>query len=129
MDDSKPAVLASRSKRRFRGAEEKRQIIEEALRPGASVAAVARAHGVNANMLFHWRKLYRAGLLLNAEGGGVRLLPVRVSEEIEAGKRAVVKREAGVWGTIEVSFAKSQVRITGKADAEAVRAVLECLSR
>jgi transposase len=128
MDDSKPAVLASRSTRRYRGAEEKRQIIEEALRPGASVAAVARAHGINANLLFHWRKLYRAGLLLNRETGGVHLLPVRVSEEIEAGKRTVVKREAG-WGTIEVSLAKAQVRITGKADAEAVRAVLECLSR
>src|SRR5260370_20860930 len=105
MEDSKQAVLASRSTRRFRGAEEKRQIIEETLRPGASVAAVALAHGINANMLFHWRKLYRAGLLLNPEGGGVGLLPVRVSDEIEAGQRAVVKREAGVWGAVVVSFA------------------------
>jgi transposase len=129
MDDCHQAVLASPRKRRFRSAEEKQQIIKEALRPGASVAAVGLRHGINANMLFHWRKLYRAGLLLNRETDGVRLLPVRVSDELEAGNGSVVKREAGGWGTIEVSFAKSQVRITGKADAEAVRAVLECLSR
>jgi transposase len=99
MDDSKAAVLASRRTRRYQGAEEKRQIIEEALRPGASVAAVARAHGINANMLFHWRKLYRAGLLPNPETGAVRSLPVRVSEEIEAGTTVRLKREAR-WARI-----------------------------
>jgi transposase len=129
MEDSEEAVLASSSKRRYRSAEEKREIIEESLRPGASVAVVARAHQVNANQLFHWRKLYRAGLLWNGKPGGVRLLAVRVGEEIERGKGPGVQREAAEVGTIEVSLAKSQVRITGKASAELVRAVLECLSR
>jgi transposase len=129
MDDSKQAVLASASKRRYRSAEEKRQIIEEALRPGVSVSAVALAHGINANMLFHWRKLYRAGLLLNRESGWVRFLPVKVEEEVEEGKRSREGRVPGESSTIEVSIGKSQVRITGRADAEVVRAVLECLSR
>jgi hypothetical protein len=32
------------------------------MRPGApSVAVVARTHGVNANQVFNWRKLYHAG--------------------------------------------------------------------
>ena len=32
--------------------------------PGApSVAVIARAHGVNANQVFNWRKLYHAGRL------------------------------------------------------------------
>ena len=47
------------SKRRFRTVEEKRRIVEEALQPGASVARVARARGVNANQLFGWRRLYQ----------------------------------------------------------------------
>ena len=43
--------------------EEKRRIVEEAIQPGASVARVARAHGVNANQLFTWRRLYQQGQL------------------------------------------------------------------
>ena len=39
-------------KRRYRGLEEKRRIVEETLAEGASVALVARAHGVNANLVF-----------------------------------------------------------------------------
>jgi transposase len=34
----------------------KRQIIAESFEPGASVADVARRHGVNANLLFTWRR-------------------------------------------------------------------------
>jgi transposase len=37
--------------------EDKRRIVEETLEPDASVAAVARKHGVNANLLFGWRRL------------------------------------------------------------------------
>jgi transposase len=49
--------------RRLRTIEEKRQIVEETLKPGASVAMVAQAHGVNANLVFGWRKLHQNGLL------------------------------------------------------------------
>lgn len=37
--------------------EEKRRIVEAALRPGASVADIARRHGLNANQVFNWRKV------------------------------------------------------------------------
>ena len=37
--------------------EEKRRIVEEAFRPGVSVADVARRHGLNANQVFNWRKV------------------------------------------------------------------------
>ena len=37
-------------KRRMRSKRERRQVVEETMRPGApSVAVIARAHGVNAN--------------------------------------------------------------------------------
>ena len=39
-------------KRRYRSKEERRQIVEETLQPGASVAVIARQHGVNANQVF-----------------------------------------------------------------------------
>ena len=44
-------------KRIFRTIEEKRQIVEEALKSPHSVAVVARQHGLNSNQLFAWRKL------------------------------------------------------------------------
>ena len=37
--------------------------MEETLAAGASVSRVARRHDVNANQVFHWRKLYREGRL------------------------------------------------------------------
>jgi transposase len=45
--------------------EMKRWIVEQTLVPGASVAQVARRHGVNANQLFGWRKQYREGSLVS----------------------------------------------------------------
>ena len=34
----------------------KKRVVAEALVPGASVANIARAHGLNGNMIFGWRK-------------------------------------------------------------------------
>jgi len=59
---------------------EKRAMVEEAQRRGASVAEVARRHGVNANLLFGWRRLYQRGVLVEeAPSGKITLLPVKVS--------------------------------------------------
>jgi len=48
----------SRKRRRY-GAELKAQILAECAAPGASVARVAMAHGINANIVHGWRKLAR----------------------------------------------------------------------
>ena len=42
------------TKRQYRSLDEKQRIVGEALAEGASVARVARAHGVNANLVFNW---------------------------------------------------------------------------
>jgi transposase len=49
-----------RRSRRAWSAEEKRRIVDEAVIPGASVAEIARRHGVNANLVFTWRKAAQA---------------------------------------------------------------------
>jgi transposase len=78
------AVSPSRTKREYRSVEDRRRIVEETLVPGVSVATIARAHDINANQVFGWRKLYHAGLLRpknvassDALQSPVRLLPVR----------------------------------------------------
>jgi transposase len=38
---------------------EKLAIVRESLAPGDTVAGVARKHGVSANVLHYWRKVYR----------------------------------------------------------------------
>jgi transposase len=48
----------SRKRRRY-GAQLKAQILAECDAPGASVAKVAMAHGINANIVHGWRKLAR----------------------------------------------------------------------
>ena len=111
--------------------------------PGTSVAIVARVHGVNANQVFAWRKLYQAGLLGSANGAAVneastrcvRLLPVTVATEVKRGHRqtAVSQRRDGEGeaakspGVIELTLAKAQIRITGKVEAAVLRVLLEGL--
>ena len=50
-------VRAAR-KRRSWSVEKKRRIVDESLEDGASIAEVARRHGLNANQLFTWRRQF-----------------------------------------------------------------------
>jgi len=53
-------LVGGKRSRRSWSDEEKRRIVAEAVLPGASVADIARRHGVNANLVFNWRKIARA---------------------------------------------------------------------
>src|SRR5271165_2462016 len=53
----------SGERRRTRSLDERKRIVVEALAPGASVAAVARRHGLNANLIFKWIRRSREGWL------------------------------------------------------------------
>ncbi|MGY6256817.1 IS66-like element accessory protein TnpA [Paraburkholderia fungorum] len=71
-------------KYRRRTVDEKRQIVEETLSSGRSVAEIARSHEVNANQLFDWRKQYLDGRL-GVNGRECALLPVTVNEASDSG--------------------------------------------
>jgi transposase len=123
-------VALATVKRQQRTVEEKRRIVEETLAEGASVARVAREHGVNANQVFGWRRLYRAGRL--GGGGGVKLLPVSVSESSPppiVSPRSEHPIVMPVPGTIHIELRHAQVRIEGGADPALLRVLLECLRR
>jgi len=138
MDTSQQAVIprdketSVASQRQRRSIAEKRRIVEETLTPGASVARVARAHGINANQVFGWRRLYLAGRL-GEQKPGIKLLPVRVSESKSApvvvgpsdfGLPEVAQPERS---TIHIELRQAQVRIEGSADPALLRVLLECL--
>jgi len=114
------------AKRIFRTIEEKRKIVEEALRSPHSVSVVARQHGLNSNQLFAWRKLYLNGQLEPAfdSGTAVRLLPVSVSEEPKQESGLAVSSNL----TINIEFpGRALVSVEGQVDPALVRAVLESL--
>lgn len=145
MDALSQPISPPITKRRYRSAEERRRIVEETLAPGTSVAIVARAHGVNANQVFGWRKLYHSGLLGSANStsvseastSSVRLLPVTVSADggcghaqtaVAVGQPGEREHESVVSpGVIELTLAKAQIRITGKVEPSVLRVLLECL--
>src|SRR3984885_16036307 len=73
------ALVPERRVRRWRSVSEKRRIVELALVPGASVALVARAHGVNANQVFKWRREFERGEWSEPVSASASLLPVVLS--------------------------------------------------
>ena len=77
LEQSPPKSAAKKQRRRT--IKERRDIVEETLVPGASVARVARRNDVNANQVFYWRKLYREGRL--GISIATPLLPVKVKTE------------------------------------------------
>ena len=91
-----------------------------------SVARLALAHQVNANQIFHWRKLYREGLLADeAENAAVEWLPVCVADVLPEQPHQVPP--AQVPGSIAIELPRGRVRIEGAPDASALRLVLELL--
>lgn len=119
-------VSAPKKQQRRRTIKERRDIVEETLVPGASVARVARRHEVNANQVFYWRKLYREGQL------GITLatplLPVQVKTE-RPPKTVPENGSLMSSGTMEIKLSRGTLRIAGSVDVLALRAVLECLVR
>ena len=114
------------AKRIFRTIEEKRKIVEEALRSPHSISVVARQHGLNSNQLFAWRKLYLSGQLEPAvdREAAVRLLPVSVSEEPKQAPGLAVSSNVTI--NIEIP-GRALVSVEGQVSAEIVRIVLESL--
>jgi transposase len=134
--DRVEGAVGRRKAHTFRGVEEKRRIVEETFRDGASVSSVARAHGVNANQVFQWRRLYRDGLLDAVPSWNeTRLLPVAVPDEPRGRAAAPLPTElleerasaGSSGGVIELTFAWGKLRIAGAADAATLRTVLGCL--
>jgi transposase len=112
--------------RRRRSAEERRRIVEETLETGSSVARVARKHGINANQVFMWRRLYRSGLLGSEASSELKLLPVTVlGSEADDGSPSTSGTSVG---SIHIELSKgTRISLEGGVDPVLARAVLESL--
>lgn len=109
--------------RRVHGAQIKAKVLEQCRQPGASVSAVALAHGLNANLVRAWirgRGLRRAGL--KGDDGGqpsvgpasmrtdgtakLQFVPVEVATPAESTEDAVAP-----WRRAEASPAGAAIRV------------------
>ena len=111
----------------------KRELVERSLEPGASVAAIALEAGVNANLLFNWRRLH---LQAQVPGAGARTAPVVLPVTVVAAADRVVPLvstppgsplRVAPAGTIEIDINGAHVRLRGAVDEASIRTVLRAL--
>jgi len=125
-------VARAPRRRREHSAEFKRALIARSLEPGVSVAAIAMDNGINANLLFGWRRRHLESLA-QAEPTAVHsptavLLPVSINaspREIRSASPATPARSGG--GTIEIEIGGARVRLRGPVDDASLRSVLTAL--
>jgi transposase len=123
-------VDAGAVKRQRRSAEEKRRIVEATMVPGASIARVAREHGVNANQVFQWRYEHRKRSSWTREDTKAELLPVTLASETHTASLAEVVPAAPPTGSIHIELpGRAVISIERGVDTSQIRAVLESLLR
>jgi transposase len=89
------------------------------------VSQFAREHGINANMLFKWRRQYRA-----QQHSGATVQVEVVSEAGPVADAAAVVAHPCVQepgGTLEIRIGRAVVNVSGMVDAGMLRTVLESL--
>ncbi|MFT7772190.1 IS66-like element accessory protein TnpA [Roseateles sp.] len=95
-------------------------LVEQANKPGVSVAALALRHGVNANQLRHWMKLG------HWQSGAPVLLPVTIVSEA-ATTQAPPESVSRATGTLEIEISGAILRVQGQVDSAQLRLVLGML--
>ena len=112
----------------------KEDLVRQSLEPGASVSAIALRTGVNANMLFKWRRELRRAEA-HAAAASTVLLPVELepSTEVMTMPAAVAppalppSKPAQRNGVIELEIGGVQMRVRGSVDEASLRSVLRAL--
>lgn len=122
----------------------KADLVSQCLVPGASVAAVALAGGINANLLFKWRRDHLRSQRLSsaASSSSAVLVPVHVASarETDAGTSpasspsadstalaVAPQRSARNTGVIELNIAGAVLRLHGPVDEASLCSVLRAL--
>ena len=104
----------------------KRRVVDLTWAPGVSVAQIAHRHGLNANLLFTWRR--QLGREQAAGSSPMEtmpaLLPVTVTSAAAAPAPCTATRNDGC---IEIDIGAACMRLQGRVDLETVAAVLRML--
>ena len=94
---------------------------------------VARAHGVNANQLFKWRRALKRGELVEATATATSLLPVMLSAPCVAADaigQVDAKEPPAPGGAIHIEFpGRAMISVERGADPVLLRSILESLRK
>lgn len=109
----------------------KRKLVGLTNKPGASVAAIALEHGVNANLVFKWKREQLGRTTAATPVRSAVLLPVTIDPlppmyPATPGVAANSTRAAPL-GVIEIEISGARVRLRGAVDQASVRCVLQTL--
>jgi transposase len=118
MENKEVVTVRPRSARRRFSAQFKRELVEQALRPEVSLAAVAQANGVNANQLARWRRLYLR------DEAPTALIPVRVTEAVLPMTTAVPITASAPLGEIEWRHGDTCLVVRGSVDTTVLRTII-----
>lgn len=100
----------------------KARIVAETLRSGASVAAVARRHGLQANHVSSWRTMARQGkLVLPAPEDGFEFAAMVLAPPAPG-------KSAPASGTAEIIMGAVTIRLEAEASAERIAAIVRALA-
>lgn len=106
----------------------KRRLASAACEAGVSVSKLAMANGVNANMVFKWRREFRAGLFGEVTRTKPKLLPVEVGDPpvpvVVATPAAAL---SSVAEPIEIVFVDAVVRVREGASEALLRTIFASL--
>ena len=103
--------------------------VARATAPGASVSAVAREHGINANQLFTWIALARKrGTLGAASSSTAAMVPVGVSLPAPSAVAHPTSSCAPTASALEVELPVARLRFEGAWEPASVAALVRLLS-
>ena len=121
----------SKAKRRKHELAFKRELIERCLHPGASVSAIALENGINANLLFKWRRTHLRASSCDAREPGrgdvPKMLPVTIRATAVGDMTAQLPMPRPSPGVIEIDIGAARVRVRGAVDEANLRCVLQVL--
>lgn len=106
--------------RRTHSLEFKQRAVEASDQPGASIAGVAMAHGINANQLHKWRRQLLAAVAVVAQQ---QMLPVTTTPDPASMQDAPSAPE----GSIDIQFPRARVSVRGQVDLDVLQTVLATL--
>ncbi len=112
--------------RRTYSGKAKRMLVESCggKAPGVSVAGLALAHRINANLLRRWIVRYGGAVVPEVDCEAERRVALRPVKIVEPSAPTPVPTGA----SIEITFSSATIRIMGTVDARALATVLDCLA-
>lgn len=140
--DTKKAQLANdgvrvnRTGRRTFSAAYKLEVVRRCSEPGVSVAGVAMAHGINANLVRRWIVRQRRDALDVTPKPAAALLPVTIEAPVPVARESgdgqanlAPRRHRSATTGIEIELGGARIHLRGAVNAAALMTVIDVLLR